>query len=87
MSNSSIWPIDRTLSGAIILGQSRLGIDGREQELRIPQNFSITGASPSDCFVLYPGHSLARKSYLFAEMQSVYSTALADWAIRKSEIV
>ena len=34
---------------------------------------------PSDCLVSYPGHLLG-KSYPPAEMQSVYSTALADWA-------
>ena len=34
---------------------------------------------PSDCLITYQGRSL-KKSYSFAEMQSVYSTALADWA-------
>ena len=28
----------------------------------------------------YPGHSLGGVSYPSAEVQSVYSTALADWA-------
>ena len=32
-------------------------------------------ASPSDCLVSYP-------EYLLGDMQSVYSTASADWAIR-----
>ena len=32
-----------------------------------------------DCLVSYPGHFL-RESYPSAEMQSVYSTAPADWA-------
>ena len=50
MSNSSIWPIDKTLSDAIILGQNGPGSDGNEEVLCIPQ---ITGASPSDCFVSY----------------------------------
>ena len=45
--------------------------------LRISQSPSITGTSPSDCFVSYPGHSLGG-SYPSAEMQSVYSTAPAD---------
>ena len=45
--------------------------------LRIAQSSSIAGAS-SDCLVLYPGHSL-EESYPSAEMQSVYSTAPADW--------
>ena len=37
-----------------------------------------TGATPSDCLVSYPEHSLG-ELYLSAEMQSVYSTAPADW--------
>ena len=32
--------------------------DGNEGVLRIPQSSSITKTSPSDCLVLYPGHSL-----------------------------
>ena len=36
-----------------------------------PKSYSITGVSPSDYLMLYPGHS---------EMQSVYSTASADEA-------
>ena len=47
--------------------------------LRIPHRSSITEASPSDCLVSYLGHALG-ESYLSAEMQSVYSTAPADWA-------
>ena len=43
----------------------------------IPHSSSITGASPSDYLVSYLGHSLG-KSYPSAEMQSVYSVALAD---------
>ena len=42
--------------------------------------FCSVGASPSDCLVSYLGHSLG-KSYLSAEVQSVYSTASADWAM------
>ena len=33
---SSIWPIDRALSGATTQGQSELGSDGNEGVLRIP---------------------------------------------------
>ena len=55
---SSIWLIDRTLSDATTLSQSRPGSDGNEEVLRNPQNSSITGTSPSDCLVSYPGHSL-----------------------------
>ena len=46
------------LSGATILGESGPGIDSNEGVLRIPQSSSITGTSPSNCLVSYPGHSL-----------------------------
>ena len=55
---SSIWLIDRALSGATIPGQIGFGSNGNEEVLRIPQSSSITGNSPSDCLVSYPGHSL-----------------------------
>ena len=70
------------LSGATTLGQSGPGSDGKKGVLRIPQSSSITGTSPSDCLASYLGHSLLRGgSYPSVEMQSVYSTAPADWAI------
>ena len=53
MSNSSIWPIDKTLSDATTLGQSGPGSNGNERVLCIPQNSSITGASQSDCLMSY----------------------------------
>ena len=53
---SSIWPIDRTLSGATTLGQSGTGSDGNEGALLIPQRSSITEATPSECLVSYPAH-------------------------------
>ena len=56
MSNNSIWPIDRTLSGATTLDQNGPGSDGNEEVLCIPQTFSITGASASDGLVSCPGH-------------------------------
>ena len=51
---------------------------GNEGVLHIPQSSSITGATPSDCLVSYPRNSLG-ESYPFAEMQSAYSMASADW--------
>ena len=69
---SFIWPIDKTLSGATTSGQSGPGSYGNEGVLCILQTSSINGTSPSDCLVSYTGHS--------AEVQSVYSTAPADWA-------
>ena len=77
---SYICLIDRTLSGVLPLwGQSGPGSGGIEGVLRIPQSYSITGTSPSDCFVSYPRNSL-EESYPSAELQSVYSAATADWA-------
>ena len=59
-------------------GQSGPESNGNEGVLYIPQ-ISKVGALPSDCLMSYPGHSLG-DSYPSAEMQSVYSTAPADWA-------
>ena len=58
MSNISFWFIDRTLSDATIEAQSGPGSDDNEGVLCIPQSSSITWASPSDCLVSHPGHSL-----------------------------
>ena len=74
---SSIWPINRTLSGATTPSQSELGSDGNKRVVCIPQSSSIIGTSQSDCLVSYPGHSLEAG----AEKLSVYSTTSANWAI------
>ena len=58
MQFSSIWPIDRAISGATTQGKSGPGSDGNEGVLRIPQSSSIAGTSPSDHLVSYAGHSL-----------------------------
>ena len=81
MQLNSIQPIDRALSGATILSQSGPGSNGNEEVLRIPQSLSITGTSPSDCLASYLGHSLEGGLTPTAEVQLVYSTAPADWAI------
>ena len=52
MSNSSIWPIDKTLSGATTLGESRPGSNSNEGIFCIPQSCKAR-ASPSDCLMLY----------------------------------
>ena len=52
ISNSSIWPIGKTLSGAPTLGKSRPRSNGNERVLRIPQS-SNDGASPSDFLLSY----------------------------------
>ena len=58
MQFSSIEPLDRALPGATIPVQCGPESNGNEEVLRIPQSPSITGTSPSDCLVSYPGHSL-----------------------------
>ena len=45
--------------GATTPGRSGPGSDGNKGVLGIPQSTRITGASPSDCLVSYPGQSLA----------------------------
>ena len=50
--------IDRALLGATIPGQCGPGSNVKEGVLHIPQSCSITGNSPSDCLVSYPGHLL-----------------------------
>ena len=81
MSNSSIRLIDRILSGVTTPGQNGPGSNGNEGLLHIPLSSSITGASSSDCFVSYPGHSFRGGSYPSAEKQSVHSLALTYWAV------
>ena len=80
MSNSSIWPIDRNLSLATTPWQNGPGSNGNQGVLFIPQIYKV-GDSPSDCLMTYPRYFLGEKSYSSAEMQSVYSTTLADRGI------
>ena len=75
---SFISPIDKTLSGATTPGQSGPGSDGNEQILCIPQHSIITGKSPSNWLVSYPGLSFGEVWPLCKE--AVYSTAPANWA-------
>ena len=86
MQFSSIWPIDITLSGATTPSQSGPGSDANEGVLCILQSSSILGMSPSDCLESYQDTHWHRSggrekgdSYPSAEVQSVYSTAPADW--------
>ena len=57
MSNSFIWPIDKTILDATTPGQNGPGSDDHESVICISQSSSITGAFPSDCLMSYPGHS------------------------------
>ena len=56
MLKSSIWLINRSLSGATTPGQSGRGSDGNKGYSSFPQSSSITVASPSDCLVSYSGN-------------------------------
>ena len=59
MSNSSIWLIDRTLSGATTQGQRITGNNSNEGVLHIPKIYMAI-VSPSECLMPYPGHVLGR---------------------------
>ena len=50
---SSIWPIDRTLSGATTPGQSGPGSDGNEGVLHIPVYSTAPADWVTDFFVLW----------------------------------
>ena len=68
--------MDRTLSFAATPDQSGPERDGNEEVHRISTSSSFTGASPSDCLMLYPA---VESSYSSAEMQSLYSIAPDNW--------
>ena len=55
---STIWPIDRILSGATTPGQSRPRSDGNEGVLHIHQSSSIIGTWQTDCLAVYQRHLL-----------------------------
>ena len=55
--NSSIWPIDGTVTGTTTLGQSGPGSNSNEGVFHIPQS-SKMGTSPLDALLSYPGHLL-----------------------------
>ena len=71
---SSIWSIDRTLPL-----QTRVDLGMMAMKGYSTLSFSITGASPSDCLVSYPGDVFG-ESYPSAAMQSEYFTAPSDCA-------
>ena len=81
---NSISPIDRTLLDATTLGLSGPGNDGNEGVLHIPQSSSITGTSPSDCWVSYPGHSLGSLATLQKCSQCILQPQPSGQATKKS---
>ena len=76
MPNSSIWPIDRTLSDTTSLGQSGLGSNRNGEVLHIPQS-TKTNASQLDCLTSLVGGEF----YPYDETQLVYSSVPANWII------
>ena len=82
MLNGSIWPIDRALSGATARNQSGPGSDERVHQITPKhQVWRLTIRRFWDICKIHVGG----RSYPFAEMQSVYSTASEDWAIKDWE--
>ena len=79
MSNSSVWSINRTLSGATTPVKSGSGSDGNEEVLQIPQR-STAGTKKSDGLQ----YAYLERSYPSAELQSEHSTASADWVAEVS---
>ena len=76
---TSIWPIDRTMSGDTAPGQSEPWSNGNEGVLLIRQSSSITEASPSEIVLCHIQNTHWRGSYPSAEKQSVFSIAQAYW--------
>ena len=72
--------MDRILSGDTTPSRSGPGSYGNEVVLYILQ-ISKAGTSPSDGLMSYPGYLLVG-FYPSADLQSVYSTAPANWAIK-----
>ena len=82
ISNRSSWPIDRTLSGATTPSQSGPESIVNEGVLHIPQSSSFTQASPSDCFMSDPGHSLVWVLLLSGDSVGVfYVPCRLDWYV------
>ena len=75
-----VWPIDRTLLGATTLGQSELGSNGKEGVHCISQSCCIIEASPWDCLMSHPGHSLGGVLSLCIDAVGVfYSPSPLGW--------
>ena len=83
MSNSSIWPIDRALSGLLLQATVNLEVIVMKAYSALSKNPLL---EPLHHFVLDQEHSL-RESYPSEEMMLVYSTSTADWALRDIKLV
>ena len=77
---------DKNLSSTTTPGQSEPGSDGNEGLLQIPQNSIITGASPSDCLVSYPGHSLVGRGFTPLQRYSLSILQPQSTGLRKEGV-
>ena len=66
LGKSSIWPTDSTLSAATTLAQSEPRSNGNEGVLH------ITGTSPSDGLVSYPGNYPKKKELTERKINILY---------------
>ena len=85
MSNSSIWPIDRTLSGATPPDQSGPRSVGYSAFPKTPHYWNLT----IRLFNVLSRTLVDWRSYPSVEMQLVYSTAPAYWAekvVKEAEV-
>ena len=75
---SSVWPIDRTLSGATILGQSWPGSDSNEEVLQAPvlsePHHQIVECHFQDTFLWGKSYSLQRSSQCILQPQPTEQT-------------
>ena len=82
MSNSSIWPLNRTLSSSTTPDLSEPRIHGNVGVFPIPQSSSITGASLSDCLTLYVRIIVGGVLPLGKEaVNEFYNPSQLDWLI------
>ena len=79
---SSIWRIDRTLSGATTLGQSGPGRDGNDNlhSPKLQHNWNLNIR-----LICVISRTLVEVSLTPLQRRMVYSTAPADWATKYSE--
>ena len=78
---SSIWLIDRTLSDATTLGQSGPGSYGDKGYSTFPKTPALQDPHHQIVYCHIQDTRWGSEFYPSAEMQSVLSAALADWAI------
>ena len=71
-SNSHLLALNLTLLGATTPGKSGPGSEDNKGVFPISQSSSITGASPWDCIVCYPGPSLVEILPLCRDIVSVF---------------